>query len=87
MTIKAIKEQYRGYELRGNEKNMFTTYDFGGDFGKCVIVVNQCKGYGNTVVQVVRVHDGAELLEEGACRPCDNLSDAIDVANEMLEEI
>lgn len=86
MTIKAIKEQYRDYKLSAGEKNMFATYDFKGSNGKCVVVVNSHKGYGNTVMQVIRVSDGAELLEDGACRPCDNLDDAIDVAWEMLEE-
>lgn len=83
MTIKAIKEAYRDYERKANEKNMFTTYDYNDGNGKVVIVVNDCKGYGKTVTQVVRVSDGKELLPEGSCRPCDNLDDAIDVASEM----
>lgn len=82
MTIKAIKEKYRDYKINGNEKNLFAVYDYG--FGKVVIVVNDCKGYGKTVMQVVRVEDGRELLSNGACRPCDNLDDAIDVAGEMF---
>lgn len=45
--------------------------------------MNDCKGFGKTVMQVVRVSDGKELLTEGSCRPCDNLDDAIDVASEM----
>ena len=49
----------------------------------CINVVNDCKGFGKTVMQVVRVSDGKELLPEGSCRPCDNLDDAIDVAGEM----
>lgn len=28
MTIKAVKEKYKDYQLRENEKNMFTTYDY-----------------------------------------------------------
>ena len=84
MTIKGIKEAYKEYGVRGNEYNSFTTYDYNDGNGKVVIVVNNCKGYGRTVMQVVRVSDGAELLEKGACRPCDNLDDAIDVAGEML---
>lgn len=51
-------------------KNMFTTYDYNDGNGKVVIVVNDCKGYGKTVMQVVRVSDGKELLPEGSCRPC-----------------
>lgn len=84
MTIKAIKEKYRDYKIKGNEKNMFTIYDYKDENGKVVIVVNDCKGYGKTVVQVVRVSDGKELLKDGSCRPCDNLEDAIDVAGEMF---
>lgn len=84
MTIKAIKEKYKSYELRGDERNTFTTYDYGDGNGKVVIVVNNCKGYGRTVMQVVRVLDGKELLTKGSCRPCDNLDDAIDVAGEMI---
>lgn len=84
MTIKGIKENYKNYKLRGNEVNRFATYDYGDGNGKVVIVVNDCKGYGKTVMQVVRVNDGKELLANGSCRPCDNLDDAIDVAGEML---
>lgn len=84
MTIKSIKEQYKEYQVRAGEKNIFTTFDFNDGNGKCVIVVNYNGCYGRTVMQVVRVSDGKELLEEGSCRPCDNLDDAIDVAYEML---
>ena len=85
MTIKAIKEKYKDYKIKGNEKNMFTTYDYQDGNGKVVIIVNDCRGYGKTVMQVVRVSDGKELLKDGSCRPCDNLDDAIDVAGEMIE--
>lgn len=84
MTIKAIKEAYKNYRTVGNERNSFVTYDYNDGNGKVVIVVNICKGYGDTVVQIVRVSDGAELLKNGECRPCDNLEDAIDVAGEMF---
>lgn len=83
MTIKEIKEKYKDYKRKANEKNMFTIYDYNDGNGKVVIVVNDCKGFGKTVMQVVRVSDGKELLQEGSCRPCDNLDDAIDVAGEM----
>ena len=83
MTIKEIKEKYKDYKRKVNEKNMFTTYDYNDGNGKVVIVVNDSKGFGKTVMQVVRVSDGKELLPEGSCRPCDNLDDAIDVAGEM----
>lgn len=83
MTIKEIKEKYKDYKRKANEKNMFTTYDYNDGNGKVVIIVNDCKGFGKTVMQVVRVSDGKELLTEGSCRPCDNLDDAIDVAGEM----
>lgn len=86
MTIKAIKEKYKDYKLQSNEKNMFTVYDYNDGNGKVVIVVNNCKGYGKTVMQIVRVSDGVELLLEGSCRPCDNLDDAIDVAGEMKKK-
>lgn len=84
MTIKSIKEKYKDYQISGNEKNMFTTYDYNDGNGKVVVVVNNCKGFGKTVMQVVRVSDGKELLKNGRCRPCDNLDDAIDVAGEMI---
>ena len=83
MTIKEIKEKYKDYKRKANEKNMFTIYDYNDGNGKVIIVVNDCKGFGKTVMQVVRVSDGKELLPEESCRPCDNLDDAIDVAGEM----
>lgn len=88
MTIKAIKEKYKYYKISGNEKNMFTTYDYEDGNGKVVIVVNSHphKCIGKYVTQVVRVSDGKELLKDNSCRPCDNLNDAIDVASEMMEE-
>ena len=83
MTIKSIKEKYKNYKISGSEYNSFVTYDYMDGNGKMVIVVNNCKGYGKTVTQVIRVSDGKEMLFEGSCRPCDNLEDAIDVAGEM----
>lgn len=85
MTIKEIKEQYRNYRIRGSERNSFVTYNFGGETGKVVIIVNIDRIMGDYVTQVVRVSDGKTLLEEGRCRPCDNLDDAVDVAGEMIE--
>ena len=38
--------------------------------------MNDCKEYGKTVTQIVKVSDDKELLPEGSCRPCDNLDDA-----------
>lgn len=89
MTIKAIKEKYKEYHIRGNEKNMFTTYDYNDGNGKVVIVVNShpSKYIGKYVTQVVRASDGKELLKDGDCRPCDNMNDAIDVVGEMMEEL
>lgn len=84
MTIKAIKEQYKNYEIIGSEKNMFVTYEDNNE--KFVVVVNSNRSYGKTVTQVVRVLDGKEMLQNGSCRPCDNLQDAIDVAIEMIQE-
>lgn len=84
MTIKEIKSQYTGRYGNG-EKTMFATYNYGGEIGKAVIVVTKCRSYGDTVWQAVRVSDGKELIPDGACRPCDNLDDAIDVAGEMME--
>lgn len=85
MTIKAIKEKYKNYQIKGNEHNSFVTYNYNdGIHNKVVIVVNNCKGFGKTVMQVIRVSDGKELLKNGSCRPCDNLDDAIDVAGEMI---
>lgn len=64
MTIKEIKEKYKDYKRKANEKNMFTTYDYNDGNGKVVIIVNDCKGFGKTVTQVVRVSDGKELFPE-----------------------
>lgn len=83
MTIKAIKDAYTGKYGNG-EKTMFTTFDYKDGNGKVVIVVTKHSTYGKTVWQVVRVSDGAELIREGKCRPCDSLDDAIDVAEEMF---
>ena len=85
MTIKEVKEEYKDYHIKDNEKNMFATYDYQDGNGKVVIVVNDCRGYGKTVMQVVRVSDGKKLLKDGSCRPCDNMDDAIDVAGEMMQ--
>ena len=84
MTIKQIKENYKNYKTVGNEKNSFVVTHYVG-YGKCVIVVNSDKIYGKAVTQIIRVEDGKELLQEDI-RPCDNLSDALDVAEEMLRE-
>ncbi len=84
MTIKAIKEKYDGVYGNG-EKTMFKVFDYGGEIGKAVIVATKHFAYGNTVWQAVRVSDGAELIKEGRCRPCDSMMDAIDVAEEMME--
>ncbi len=89
MTIKQIKEDYKNYRVRGsNEKNSFVVYNYKDGNGKVVIVVNRHKSryIGGYVTQVVRVDDGKELIEDGWCRPCDNLDDAIDVAGEMMTE-
>lgn len=83
MTIKAIKEAYTGRYGNG-EKTMFTTYDYNDGNGKVVIVVTKHRTYGRTVWQAVRVKDGKELIEDGRCRPCDSLDDAVDVAAEMI---
>lgn len=84
MTIKAIKEQYKNYKTEGREWNSFVTYDYNDGNGKIVIVVNNCKGYGKTVMQGIRVSDGKEFFKNGECRPCDNLDDAVDVFGEMM---
>lgn len=87
MTIKAIKEQYKKYSCEGGEHNSFAVYDYKDGNGKIVIVVKNLLVYGyKDVVQAVRVSDGKEMIEEGRCRPCDNLDDAIDVAGEMMAE-
>ena len=82
MTIKAIKEAYKDYhKTKGDDKTMFSVFSMEGE--KYVVVVTDCRGYGKTLYQVVRVKDGAEMLYKGSCRPCDNLEDAVDVALEM----
>ena len=88
MTIKAIKEKYKDFhKTTGDNKTMFAVFSaFSEDLAnedKFVVVVTECKGYGKTVFQVVRVSDGAEMLPAGSCRPCDSLADAVDVAEEM----
>lgn len=84
MKIKDIKEVYNGKYGHG-EKTMFKVYDYKDGNGKMVIVATKHGVYGNTVWQAVRVNDGKEMIEEGRCRPCDNMDDAIDVAGEMME--
>lgn len=83
MTIKEIKNKYTG--VYDGRKTMFTTYDYNDGNGKIVIVVTDQREMRKTVWQAVRVRDGKELIEDGRCRPCDNLDDAIDVAGEMME--
>ena len=85
MTIKEIKEQYKNYRVTGSERNSVVVYDYKDGNGKVVIIVNISRSNWKDVTQVVRVNDGKELLEEGRCRPCDNLDDAVDVAGEMIE--
>lgn len=85
MTIKAIKEAYANYKADCG-KTMYKVYDFGGEYGKGVII---CKNAGHdlkTVDQVVRVADGKELLADHRWRWCDNLEDAVSVASEMLAD-
>lgn len=86
MTIKAIKEMYKIYRACGDEHNSFVVHDYNDGNGKVVIVVNVCRGFGDTVMQAVRVRDGKELIEKNRCRPCDSLEDAINVAAEMMIE-
>ena len=85
MKIKDIKAAYRDYSRSRNERNSFVVWNYDG-IGKVVIVVNinPSKYIGDYVTQVIRVSDGMPLLSDGACRPCDNLDDAIDVACEMI---
>lgn len=83
MTIKEIKQKYEGKYGKG-EKTTVVTYDFKDENGKVAIITTYIRGYGRTVWQAVRVSDGKELIEDGRCRPCDNLDDAIDVAGEMM---
>lgn len=84
MTIKALKEKYKNYACKNGEYNTFTCYDYKDGRGQIFIVVNNCKGYGKTVMQAIRKDTGEELLKNGSCRPCDNLDDAIDVLGEMI---
>ena len=86
MTIKSIKEAYKDYRVDRDEKNSFVTYDYNDGNGKVVIIVRRHphRDIGSYVTQAVRVSDGKELIEDGRCRPCDNLDDAIDVAGEMF---
>lgn len=80
MKIKDIKEKYKNY---GGEH--CSSVVVGGEYVNKVVIIVEVHPMplGDWVVQVVRVSDGKELLDEGACRPCDNLDDAVDVAFEM----
>ena len=86
MKIKDIKEAYKDYRRSGLEKNRFVVYDYNDGNGKIVIIVNHHpnKDVGDYVMQVIRVSDGAKLMSDDHCRPCDDLDDAIDVAGEMM---
>ena len=86
MKIKDIKEAYLDYGISKAEKNSFVTYDYNDGNGKVVIVVRRHpdRDVGSYVTQAVRVSDGKKLIEDGRCRPCDSLDDAIDVAGEMF---
>lgn len=81
MTIKELKGIYADYVDGGTTR--FTVYT-DSDFGKVLVIVGDFPQYGKSVEQVVRVSDGKELLK--GCRPCDNMTDAIDVASEMLQD-
>ena len=90
MTIKEIKKKYDGKYGCFGERTAFTTYDYKDGNGKVVIVVTimgKGKDAWKDVWQAVRVSDGAELIEDGRCRPCDDLDDAIDVAGEMIQNL
>ena len=85
MTIKAIKEKYKDFHKKtGDDKTMFSViHAVSGE--KYVVIGTDCKGYGKTVYQVVRVSDGREMLGKDRCRPCDNFyEDSNDVACEMM---
>lgn len=87
MTIKEIKRIYTDWNKeRFNGKRMFTQSYYINEKGekeKTVIVVDNDRYMGKYVIGIVRVKDGKQLLPNGACRPCDNLDDACDVADEM----
>lgn len=86
MTVKAIKEQYKDYDLALNGgKNSFVVTTLTDAKVKAVIIVNVHQ-VGKSVVQLIRVSDGAELFKNGECRPCDSLADAVDVADEMIQD-
>lgn len=73
--------------MYSDPKWKFVTYDYGDGNGKVVIIVSYEMVAGElwrTVCHVIRLSDGKDLLLDGACRPCDNLDDAIDVAGEMF---
>ena len=85
-SLKALKEKYNGYKAEKGEETKFKTTDLNDGNGKLLLVVNYNKIAGKTLVQIVRVSDGKELLSVGRCRPVDGLKDAEDVAIEMLNE-
>lgn len=87
MKIQAIKEEWRGkHEYAGlTGKKMFTVWTFNNPVGKCVVMVINDRDIGKTVVAVIRVETGKDILN-GHSRPCDNMDDAIDVAGEMISD-
>lgn len=83
MKIIDAKRKYKNYKVQTGERNIFTVADYNDENGKILVVMNYNPYYGRTVVQGVRLRDGKELLADGACRPCDNIQDAVDVLGEM----
>lgn len=88
MTIKQIKQQLSCMEsIQGlTGKKSFTVYDFYG-FGKCIVCVINDPYLSRFVVACVQVSTGKDLFNGSHSRPCDNMSDSIDVTNEILSDM
>lgn len=87
MTIKQIKSDWSGKDMIQGlyGKKQFAVADYG-PFGKCVaVVVND--GEWRTVVALVQVSTGNDLFRDEHSRPCYNMHDALDVADEILQDM
>lgn len=60
MTIKAIKEKYKDYKIKGNEKNMFAIYDY--QDGKELLKDGDCRPCDNLDDAI---YIAGEMIAEG----------------------
>ena len=88
MKIKDIKAKYQQIEeIKGlSGKKQFTVFTFEEPIGKCVVVVVNNFYMDRVVVALVQVSTGIDILADHS-RPCDNMEDAIDVADEIVSSM